>query len=105
MGYVRAFQEQGDSGQKYLKLETSGLTLPLTSSNFLIQERLYDEIKSICGPEKLSEEHLPALPFLGAVFHETLRRHSPVPIIPLRYVHEDTKLGDYDIPSGTEASK
>ncbi|MGG6712957.1 UNVERIFIED_CONTAM: cytochrome P450, partial [Salmonella enterica subsp. enterica serovar Weltevreden] len=34
--------------------------------------------------------------------HETLRRHSPVPIVPLRYVNEDTVLGGYYVPSGTE---
>ncbi|XP_078432053.1 GA requiring 3 [Wolffia australiana] len=72
------------------------------AGNKEIQEKLYEEIKSICGADKLSEEHLPRLPLLCAVFHETLRRYSPAPIIPLRYVHEDIKLGGYDIPSGTE---
>ncbi|KAK6160771.1 hypothetical protein DH2020_004152 [Rehmannia glutinosa] len=42
------------------------------------------------------------LPYLAAVFHETLRKHSPVPIVPLRYVHEDAQLGGYNIPNGTE---
>ncbi|CAA6666156.1 unnamed protein product [Spirodela intermedia] len=72
------------------------------AKNEEIQERLYEEIKEVCGSEKLSEEHLPRLPYLSAVFHETLRGHSPVPIIPLRYVHEDTQLGGYHILSGTE---
>jgi hypothetical protein len=68
------------------------------------QERLYQEIREVCGDETVTEEHLPRLPYLNAVFHETLRRHSPVPLIPPRFVHEDTKLAGYDVPAGTEVS-
>jgi ent-kaurene oxidase len=50
----------------------------------------------------VTEDHLSRLPYLNAVFHETLRRHSPVPLIPPRFVHENTKLAGYDIPAGTE---
>ena len=56
----------------------------------------------MCGSEKITEEKLPQLPYLYAIFQETLRMHSPVPIIPLRYVHEDTQLGGYFVPSGSE---
>ncbi|MCL7047110.1 hypothetical protein MKW94_030461 [Papaver nudicaule] len=66
------------------------------------QDHLYDEIQKVCGNSKYAEEHFSELPYLSAVFHETLRRHSPVPVIPLRYAHEDTQLGGYDIPAGTE---
>ncbi|MCL7043100.1 hypothetical protein MKW94_023285 [Papaver nudicaule] len=66
------------------------------------QDQLYDEIQKVCGNSKYTEEHFSELPYLSAVFHETLRRHSPVPVIPLRYAHEDTQLGGYDIPAGTE---
>ncbi|KAF5191461.1 Ent-kaurene oxidase protein [Thalictrum thalictroides] len=66
------------------------------------QDHLYREIQSVCGGEKIREEHLSKLPYLSAIFHETLRRHSPVPIIPLRYAHEDTQLGGYHIPAGSE---
>ncbi|EAZ37415.1 hypothetical protein OsJ_21750 [Oryza sativa Japonica Group] len=66
------------------------------------EERLYQEIREVCGDETVTEEHLPRLPYLNAVFHETLRRHSPVPLIPPRFVHEDTKLAGYDVPAGTE---
>uniref|UniRef100_A0A0D3GI08 Ent-kaurene oxidase n=1 Tax=Oryza barthii TaxID=65489 RepID=A0A0D3GI08_9ORYZ len=65
-------------------------------------ERLYQEIREVCGDEAVTEEHLPRLPYLNAVFQETLRRHSPVPLIPPRFVHEDTKLAGYDVPAGTE---
>lgn len=66
------------------------------------QGRLYHEIQSVCGTEKVTEKKLNQLPYLSAVFHETLRRHSPAPIVPLRYVHEDTQIGGYHIPAGTE---
>ncbi|XXG48382.1 hypothetical protein AAC387_Pa02g2851 [Persea americana] len=90
-------------------IETSDTTLVTTEwamyelgKNPKCQDRLYREIQEICGNQKVTEEHLPQLPYLTAVFHETLRRHSPVPIIPLRYAHEDTQLGGYNIPSGSE---
>ncbi|CAO2822036.1 unnamed protein product [Amaranthus hypochondriacus] len=66
------------------------------------QDRLYQELQTVCGSDKITEDHLSRLPYLSAVFHETLRKHSPVPIIPIRYVHEDTQIGGYHIPAGTE---
>ncbi|THU48764.1 hypothetical protein C4D60_Mb06t02460 [Musa balbisiana] len=66
------------------------------------QDRLYHEILQVCGSEKVTEEHLPQMPYLNAVFHEALRRHSPVPIIPLRYATEDTQLGGFNIQAGSE---
>ncbi|GFP96557.1 ent-kaurene oxidase chloroplastic [Phtheirospermum japonicum] len=66
------------------------------------QDRLLMEIQNACGFGKLTEEKLCQLPYLAAVFHETLRKHSPVPIVPLRYVHEDAQLGGYHIPEDTE---
>lgn len=67
-----------------------------------MQDRLYEEIQRVCGSEKITEDKLPQLPCLYAVFQETLRVHSPVPIVPLRYVHEDTEIGGYYVPSGSE---
>uniref|UniRef100_A0A5B6ZUZ9 ent-kaurene monooxygenase n=1 Tax=Davidia involucrata TaxID=16924 RepID=A0A5B6ZUZ9_DAVIN len=66
------------------------------------QDRLYQEIQNICGLDKIKEENLSQLPYLSAIFHESLRKHSPVPIIPMRYVHEDTQLGGYHIAAGSE---
>ncbi|CAN6329009.1 unnamed protein product [Urochloa humidicola] len=66
------------------------------------QDRLYKEIQEVCGDETVTENHLPRLPYLNAVLHETLRRHSPVPLVPPRFVHENTNLAGYDIPAGTE---
>ncbi|KAK2965035.1 hypothetical protein RJ639_029550, partial [Escallonia herrerae] len=66
------------------------------------QDHLYREIQSICRSEKITEDKLCQLPYLSAIFHETIRKYSPVPVIPLRYVHEDTELGGYHIPAGSE---
>ncbi|KAL2242056.1 UNVERIFIED_CONTAM: Ent-kaurene oxidase, chloroplastic, partial [Sesamum indicum] len=66
------------------------------------QDRLYHEILRVCGDDKITEEKLNEVPYLSAVFHETLRKHSPAPIVPPRYVQEDTQLGGYHIPAGTE---
>lgn len=51
------------------------------------------------------EENISQIPYLGAVFHETLRKHSPAPVVPLRYVHEDTEIGGYFIPAGSEVGQ
>nr|AAY42951.1 kaurene oxidase [Stevia rebaudiana] len=90
-------------------IESSDTTMVTTewamyelAKNPKLQDRLYRDIKSVCGSEKITEEHLSQLPYITAIFHETLRRHSPVPIIPLRHVHEDTVLGGYHVPAGTE---
>ncbi|KAL5705035.1 hypothetical protein ACHQM5_023386 [Ranunculus cassubicifolius] len=90
-------------------IETSDTTLVTTewaifelAKNRHCQDHLYQEIQSVCGSSKITEEHLPQLTYLNAVFHETLRRHSAVPVIPLRYAHEDTELGGYHIPAGSE---
>jgi ent-kaurene oxidase len=76
----------------------------VNQTSFAHQDRLYQEIQEVCGNEVVTEDHLPRLPYLNAVFHETLRRHSPVPLVPPRFVHEDTNLAGYDIPAGTEVS-
>ncbi|KAF2927259.1 hypothetical protein DAI22_06g191000 [Oryza sativa Japonica Group] len=66
------------------------------------QERLYREIREVCGGKAVTEEDLPRLPYLDAVLHETLRLHSPVPVLPTRFVHDDTTLAGYDVPAGTQ---
>lgn len=66
------------------------------------QSYLLSEIQNVCGSGKVTEVKLCQLPYLAAVFHETLRKHSPVPIVPLRYVQEEAQLGGYNIPEGTE---
>jgi len=89
---------------KDLQVLNTSLVTTVNHTSFAHQDRLYQEIQEVCGNEMVTEDHLPQLPYLNAVFHETLRRHSPVPLVPPRYVHENTKLAGYDIPAGTEVS-
>nr|AYV88887.1 cytochrome P450 oxidase CYP701A56 [Polygala tenuifolia] len=92
-------------------IETSDTTLVTTewamyelSKHQDKQDQLYQELQSIHANKKITWETLSQLPYLGAVFHETLRKHSPVPIVPLRHCHEDTQLGGYHIPAGNEVA-
>ncbi|MCI03335.1 ent-kaurene oxidase chloroplastic-like, partial [Trifolium medium] len=69
-------------------IETSDTTLVTTewamyelAKDKKRQDRLYEELLNVCGHEKVTEDQLSKLPYLGAIFHETLRKHSPVPIV------------------------
>ncbi|KAL8104219.1 hypothetical protein AgCh_028446 [Apium graveolens] len=67
--------------QRYLK--TEGKTLSENQLVMLLwEERLYEEINRVCGSDRITEAKLPQLPFLYAIFQETVRFHCPVPIIP-----------------------
>ncbi|XP_030543213.1 cytochrome P450 89A2-like [Rhodamnia argentea] len=65
-----------------------------------IQERLYDEIKSVVGQgeEQVKEEDLQRLEYLKAVVLEGLRRHPPAHFMLPHAVTEDVELGGYVIP-------
>ncbi|KAI6694713.1 hypothetical protein NL676_022423 [Syzygium grande] len=64
-----------------------------------IQERLYDEIKSVVGhrAEQVKEEDLQRMGYLKAVVLEGLRRHPPVHFVVPHAVTEDAELGGYVI--------
>ncbi|KAH9300014.1 hypothetical protein KI387_011597, partial [Taxus chinensis] len=64
------------------------------------QDQLDKEIKQVCGEKTLEEEDLGKLPYLKAIFYETVQRHSPLPLVPLRVVHEDVQIDGYHVPAG-----
>lgn len=65
------------------------------------QAKLYQEIQNVVGTERMvTEDDLPKMPYLKAVIKETLRKYTPVPLVPSRLVEEDTTLGGFDIPKG-----
>eukprot|EP01018_Ginkgo_biloba_P029901 Gb_04557 [translate_table: standard] len=70
------------------------------AKNQKCQDRLYKELQEVCGDRTVTEDDLPKLKYLNAVFHETLRKHAPLRIAPLRYVHEDVQIGGFDVPAG-----
>ncbi|XP_019429800.1 PREDICTED: ent-kaurene oxidase, chloroplastic-like [Lupinus angustifolius] len=72
------------------------------SKDKIRQERLYKDIKNVCGNEKFNDDYISKIPYLGAIFHETIRKHSPAPMVPLRIVQEDTQIGGYHIPAGSQ---
>lgn len=47
---------------------------------------------------------MPQLTYLNAIFHETIRKYTPAPVIPLRHAHEDTQLGGFYIPKGSQVA-
>ncbi|KAI6694711.1 hypothetical protein NL676_022421 [Syzygium grande] len=65
-----------------------------------IQERLYNEIKSVVGhgAEQVKEEDLQRMGYLKAVVLEGLRRHPPAHFVVPHAVTEDAELGGYVIP-------
>ncbi|XP_030543302.1 cytochrome P450 89A2-like [Rhodamnia argentea] len=65
-----------------------------------IQERLYDEIKSVVGQgaEQVKEEDLQRMSYLKAIVLEGLRRHPPLHFVVPHTVTEDAELGGYVIP-------
>ncbi|KAM0931666.1 hypothetical protein ACQ4PT_000172 [Festuca glaucescens] len=87
-----------DNGDYYKMVKHFVMAGMLGSS---AQDRLYQEIQEVCGEDTVSEDHLPQLPYLNAVFHETLRLHSPVSLLPARLVHETTTLAGYQVQAGT----
>ncbi|CAF2141144.1 unnamed protein product [Brassica napus] len=66
-----------------------------------IQERLYEEIKSVVAGEEgkeIEEEEAHKMPYLKAVVLEGLRRHPPGHFVLPHSVTEDTVLGGYKVP-------
>ncbi|KAM0916902.1 hypothetical protein ACQ4PT_009911 [Festuca glaucescens] len=77
----------------------------VTAESRRTADRLYQEIQEVCGEDTVvTEDHLSRLPYLNAVFHETLRLHPPISVLPRRFVHQTTTLGGYKIPAGTEVT-
>ncbi|KAL3725385.1 hypothetical protein ACJRO7_030410 [Eucalyptus globulus] len=84
--------------------DTTSTTLQWIMANLVkypeIQQRLYDEIKSVVGrgAEQVKEEDLQRMSYLKAVVLEGLRRHPPAHFLLPHAVKEDAELGGYVIP-------
>ncbi|KAI3802491.1 hypothetical protein L1987_30623 [Smallanthus sonchifolius] len=68
-----------------------------------VMNKLRRELTQIAqGKAMVSEEDLERLPYLKAVIKESLRLHTPLPLILPRVSTQDVKLMGYDIAAGTQ---
>ncbi|OAY69215.1 Cytochrome P450 CYP73A100 [Ananas comosus] len=68
-----------------------------------VQSKIRKEIDDVLGDaEPVTESNLHKLPYLQAVVKETLRLHSPIPLLVPHMNLEEAKLGVYTIPKGSK---
>ncbi|KAI3512873.1 hypothetical protein L1887_20194 [Cichorium endivia] len=68
-----------------------------------VMKKLQLEVRQIAqGKSMISEDDLEKIQYLQAVLKETLRLHTPLPLLILRESTQNVKLMGYDIPAGTQ---
>nr|XP_010927178.1 cytochrome P450 CYP73A100 [Elaeis guineensis] len=67
-----------------------------------VQAKVRGEIADVLGEEPVTESNLHKLPYLQAVVKETLRLHSPIPLLVPHMNLEEAKLGGFTIPRGSK---
>jgi cytochrome P450 len=76
-------------------------TFYLLTQNPNVEEKLYEEIKSVMKDKKVSSfEDIPKLKFTEKVFRESMRVYPPVWTLG-RFVQEPYSIGEYTIPTGS----
>jgi trans-cinnamate 4-monooxygenase len=66
------------------------------------QRKLREEIHSILGGGPVLESNIQNLPYLQAVVKESLRLHTPIPLLVPHMNLKEAKLAGYDIPKETK---
>ncbi|XP_008782811.2 cytochrome P450 CYP73A100-like [Phoenix dactylifera] len=67
-----------------------------------VQEKLRREIADVLEGDAVTESNLQRLPYLQAVVRETLRLHTPIPLLVPHMNLEEAKLGGCTIPEGSK---
>ncbi|XP_027067045.1 cytochrome P450 CYP73A100-like [Coffea arabica] len=63
-----------------------------------VQDKIRDEISDILKGRPVAESNLHELPYLQATVNETLRLHTPIPLLVPHMNLEEAKLRNYTIP-------
>ncbi|KAK9268837.1 hypothetical protein L1049_000601 [Liquidambar formosana] len=63
-----------------------------------VQRKIRDEISAVLKGNPVTESNLHELPYLQATVKETLRLHTPIPLLVPHMNLEEAKLGGYTIP-------
>jgi len=66
-----------------------------------VRQRLRAELEEVTGGRPVTASHLPQLPYLEAVIHESLRFRPIAPMAGIRRVERPFALDDYLLPPGT----
>ncbi|XP_058068489.1 cytochrome P450 CYP73A100-like [Magnolia sinica] len=67
-----------------------------------VQSKLRAEISTFLGENPITESNLHKLPYLQAIVKETLRMHTPIPLLVPHMNLEEAKLDGYTIPKGSK---
>jgi cytochrome P450 len=76
-------------------------TLYLLSRNPRAERALHEELDHVLGDRDPTYEDLARLPYTEQVIHESMRLYPPVYSM-ARRAHEDTAIGPYAVPAGSE---
>ncbi|OIT03399.1 PREDICTED: cytochrome P450 CYP73A100-like [Nicotiana attenuata] len=68
----------------------------------IVQQKIRDEISTVLKGKSVTESNLHELPYLLATVNETLRLHTPIPLLVPHMNLEVAKLGGYIIPKETK---
>lgn len=63
-----------------------------------VQQKIREEISTVLKGKEVTESNLHELPYLQATVKETLRLHTPIPLLVPHMNLEEAKLGGYTIP-------
>ncbi|XP_002534996.2 cytochrome P450 CYP73A100 [Ricinus communis] len=67
-------------------------------NNPTVQQKIRDEISIVLKGNRITESNLHELPYLQATVKETLRLHTPIPLLVPHMNLEEAKIGGFTIP-------